>query len=338
MKSASSRRDSSRAGKEAAKAGENAPFGHKDLLGIENLDPGEIQQILDAAVPFKGVITRDLKKVPTLRGRTVVNLFYENSTRTRTSFELAARRLSADVLNFDVATSSVKKGEVLYDTVETIEALGADYIVLRHSSSGAPHFLARSVRASVINGGDGLHEHPTQALLDAFTMRETFKTLKGLRVAIIGDILHSRVARSNIFLLTKMGAEVTLIGPPTLVPDAFLDLGVRISHTLREGLRDADVIYLLRIQMERQQTNLFPSLEEYRILYGIDKERLAFAKPGAMVLHPGPVNRGVEITREVMKLPQAKILDQVTNGVAIRMAVFYLLQGVRERYAQADRS
>lgn len=315
-----------------------ANFGHKDLLGIENLTPDEIMQLLDAAVAFKGVLTRDVKKVPTLRGRTVVNLFYENSTRTRTSFELAARRLSAEVINFDVATSSVKKGEVLYDTVETIEALGADYIVLRNGNSGSPHFLARSVGASVINAGDGLHEHPTQALLDAFTIRESLGKLEGLHVAIIGDILHSRVARSNIFLLTKLGVKVTLIGPPTLVPDDFLPLGVRICHTLRDGIRDADVIYLLRIQMERQQTNLFPSLEEYRTLYGITKERLKWARPGTIVMHPGPVNQGVEISREVMTMPQAKILQQVTNGVAVRMAVFYLLQGVREQNAKTARS
>ncbi|MCC5874745.1 MAG: aspartate carbamoyltransferase catalytic subunit [Candidatus Sumerlaeia bacterium] len=320
------------------KTEEKINFGHKDLLGIENLTPGEIMQLLDAAVAFKGVLTRDVKKVPTLRGRTVVNLFYENSTRTRTSFELAARRLSAEVLNFDVATSSVKKGEVLYDTVETIEALGADYIVLRNGNSGSPHFLARSVKASVINAGDGLHEHPTQALLDAFTIRESLGDLKGLHVALIGDILHSRVARSNIFLLTKLGVKVTLIGPPTLVPDDFRPLGVRICHTLREGLRDVDVIYLLRIQMERQQTNLFPSLEEYRTLYGINTERLKWAKPDAIVMHPGPVNLGVEISRDVMTMPQAKILQQVTNGVAVRMAVFYLLQGVREQNAKIART
>jgi aspartate carbamoyltransferase catalytic subunit len=305
-------------------------FRHKDLLGIEDLSADEIRLLLDSAVAFKGVVMRDVKKVPTLRGRTVVNLFYENSTRTRTSFELAARRLSADVLNFDVATSSVKKGEVLYDTVETIQALGADYIVLRHSSSGSPHFLARSVRASVINAGDGTHEHPTQALLDAFTMREAFGQIEGLRVAIVGDILHSRVARSNIMLLSKLGAQIVLVGPPTLVPADFATMGVEIRHTLREGLAGADVIYLLRIQLERQQSNLFPSLEEYRMLYGLDRERLGFAKPEAIVMHPGPVNRGVEISREVMQSPQARITDQVTNGVAVRMAVFYLLQGARE--------
>lgn len=305
-------------------------FQRKDLLGIEDLSREEIVSILDNAVGFKEVVTRTIKKVPTLRGKTVVNIFFENSTRTRTSFELAARRLSADVINFDVATSSVNKGEALLDTMETIEALGADYIVMRHSSSGAPHFLGKSVRASIINAGDGTHEHPTQALLDAFTIREALGRLQGLRVAIIGDILHSRVARSNILLLRKMGANVTLIGPPSLVPEHFGEMGVRIAHTLRDGLRDADVIYLLRIQLERQRRNLFPSTDEYRLLYGINKERLGWAKPNAIVMHPGPVNRGVEIGRDVMEMPQSLITTQVTNGVAVRMAVFYLLQGARE--------
>jgi aspartate carbamoyltransferase catalytic subunit len=309
-----------------------AVFNYKDLLGIEELSREDILMILDNAVGFKDVVTRTIKKVPTLRGKTVVNLFFENSTRTRTSFELAARRLSADVINFDVATSSVKKGEALLDTIETIEALGADYIVMRHGSSGSPHFLARQVKASVINAGDGAHEHPTQALLDAFTIRERLGRIKGLQIAIVGDILHSRVARSNIRLLTSLGAEITLIGPPTLVPPEFEQPSVRISHTLREGLRDIDVIYLLRIQLERQRVNLFPSVEEYRLLYGLNKDRLSFAKPGAIVMHPGPVNQGVEITREVMELPQSTILTQVTNGVAVRMAVFYLLQGAREQH------
>lgn len=314
-----------------------ASFGRKDLLGIEQLSREEITAVLDNAVGFKDVVTRSIKKVPTLRGKTVVNLFFENSTRTRTSFELAARRLSADVINFDVATSSVAKGEALHDTIETIEALGADYIVMRHSSSGAQHFLAPTVKASIINAGDGQHEHPTQALLDAFTIRENLGKLKGLRVAIVGDILHSRVARSNMILLKKLGAEVVLVGPPTLVPDDFRELGVEIEHTLREGIRDADVVYLLRIQLERQRSNLFPSMEEYRMLYGLNKERLGFAKAGALVMHPGPVNRGVEVTREVMELPQSQILNQVTNGVAVRMAVFYLLQGARE-HVQHDHS
>lgn len=305
-------------------------FARKDLLGIEELSEQEIVEILDNAVGFKEVVTRAIKTVPTLRGKTVVNLFYENSTRTRTSFELAARRLSADVINFDVSTSSVAKGETLLDTVETIEALGADYVVMRHGSSGSPHFLSPHIRASIVNGGDGTHEHPTQALLDGFSIRERKGTLKGLNVALVGDILHSRVARSNILLLNKLGANVTLVGPPTLVPDTLEEMGCRIVHTLREGIRNADVIYLLRIQLERMQRNLFPSLAEYRLLYGLTRERLAYAKPDAVVMHPGPVNRGVEISREVLDLPQTLVLDQVTNGVAVRMAVFYLLQGARE--------
>lgn len=307
-----------------------AVISRKDLLGIEQLSREEILEVLDNSVGFKQVVTRTIKKVPTLRGKTVVNLFFENSTRTRTSFELAARRLSAEVINFDVPSSSVAKGETLLDTVETIQALGADYIVMRHGSAGAPHFLARAVRASVINAGDGAHEHPSQALLDAFTIREHFGRLEGLRVAIVGDILHSRVARSNIELMKKVGIDVVLIGPPTLVPQDFEKLGVRVSHSLKDGLAGADVIYTLRIQLERQRKNLFPSTGEYQMLYGITRDRLSYASPTAIVMHPGPVNRGVEVTTEVMQMPQSKILDQVTNGVAVRMAVFYLLQGARE--------
>ena len=312
-------------------------FARKDLLGIEELSKEECIEILDAAVGFKEVITREIKTVPTLRGKTVVNLFFENSTRTRTSFELAARRLSADVINFDVATSSVKKGEALLDTVETIEALGADYIVMRHGASGAHHFLSPAVKASLVNAGDGTHEHPTQALLDAFTIRERLGKVAGKRVAIVGDVLHSRVARSNILLLQKLGAEVVLVGPPTLVPDFFKDLGCDIVHTLREGIRDADVIYLLRIQLERMTNYLFPSLEEYRLLYSLNGERLSLAKPEAVVMHPGPVNQGVELSREVFNMPQTLIKTQVTNGVAIRMAVFYLLQGARENDKNRNR-
>ena len=312
------------------KSSHKATYPSKDLLGIETLTREQIIGVLDNAGGFKDVLQRDIKVVPTLRGKTVVNLFFENSTRTRTSFEVAARRLSAEVINFDVATSSVKKGEALLDTVETIEALGADYIVMRHEASGSPHFLAKTVKASVINAGDGQHEHPTQALLDAFTMRERFGRLDGLRVSIIGDILHSRVARSNIFLLTKLGAKVTLVGPPTLVPEEFRELGVDIRHTLADGLRDADVIYTLRIQIERQRRNLFPSTEEYRTLFGLNRERLALAKPEAIVMHPGPVNVGVEVTRDVLNMPQSMVTTQVTNGVAVRMAVFYVLQGAKE--------
>ncbi len=306
-----------------------ATFRHRHLLGIEGLSKEDLLLILDNAIGFKDVVTRTIKKVPTLRGKTVVNLFFENSTRTRTSFELAARRLSADVINFDVATSSVNKGEALLDTVETIEALGADYVVMRHGSSGAPHFLGKAVQASVINAGDGAHEHPTQALLDAFTVREALGDIAGRRIAIVGDILHSRVARSNILLFRKLGASVVLVGPPTLVPDRFRELDVETVHTLREGLTDADVIYLLRIQLERQRRNLFPSLEEYRMLYGLNARQLRHAPDHAIIMHPGPVNRGVEISREVMELPQTLITTQVTNGVAVRMAVFYVLQGAK---------
>lgn len=309
---------------------------HKDLLGIEPMTRGEIELILDNAVGFKDIVTRTVKKVPTLRGKTVVNLFFENSTRTRTSFELAARRLSADVVNFDVATSSVHKGESLLDTVETIQALGADFVVMRHGASGAHQYLGSKIRASIINAGDGSHEHPTQALLDAFTIREDKKSLAGLKVSLVGDILHSRVARSNIHCLTKLGAEVTLVGPPTLVPDRFREFGVRISNDLREGIRKADVVYLLRIQLERQAKNLFPSLKEYRLMYGIDMDRLKYASSDALVMHPGPVNIGVEVTREVMNHPRARIAHQVTNGLAVRMAVLYLLRGAQDHDNTAD--
>lgn len=308
-------------------ATDGAVLQRKDLLGIEDLSVHEIRSLLDTAVSMKDVFTRTIKKVPTLTGRTVVNLFFENSTRTRTSFELAAKRLSADVLNFDIGTSSVAKGESLADTVATIQALGADFIVMRHASPGAPHYVASRVPASVINAGDGAHEHPTQALLDAFTMREHFGTLEGLTVAIVGDIIHSRVARSNIHLLRRMGARVHLIGPPTLVPDVFEDMGCKVFHRLHDGLRDADIVYLLRIQLERQSKNLFPSIKEYQTLYGLTLDRLAWAQPNAVVLHPGPVNRGVEIASDVLDDPRCLVTDQVTNGVAVRMAVLYHLRG-----------
>ncbi len=302
----------------------------KDLLGIENLTREEILLILDNAVGFKDIVTRTVKKVPTLRGKTVVNLFFENSTRTRTSFELAARRLSADVINFDVATSSVNKGESLLDTVETIEALGADFVIMRHSCSGAHQFLGKRVHSSIVNAGDGSHEHPTQALLDCFTIRESKGSLEGLKISIIGDILHSRVARSNIFAMKKLGAQVTLVGPPTLVPESFSSFGVEICHDLKQGIQRADVVYLLRMQLERQAKNLFPSLKEYRKLYGLDSERLRIAKSNALVMHPGPVNFGVELARDVLSNPRVKILDQVTNGLAVRMAVLYLLRGASD--------
>jgi len=305
-------------------------FHHRHLLGVENLSPDEILLILDRAADFKpGLISRRHERLSNLRGRTVVNLFFENSTRTRTSFEFAARRLGADLINFDVNTSSVAKGEALVDTAETIEALGADYIVMRHPSSGACDFLMRQVSASLINAGDGAHEHPTQALLDLLTIRESFPDFHAIRVAIVGDALHSRVARSVIWALTKLGARVSLCGPATLVPPEFHSLGVTVSHHFHDATRDADVLYLLRIQCERQSGAFIPSLAEYHALFGMDLPRLKALKPSALVLHPGPVNRGVEVTADVMRSPQSRILGQVTNGVAVRMAVLTLLEQAR---------
>ncbi|HBF34624.1 TPA: aspartate carbamoyltransferase [Candidatus Sumerlaeota bacterium] len=297
----------------------------KHLLGLEEISADEISLILETAKSFKEIFTRSVKKVPTLRGKTVVNLFFENSTRTRTSFEIAAKRLSADVVNFAVATSSVSKGESLIDTARTIEAMGADYIIMRHSASGAPWYLSRNVQATVLNAGDGTHEHPTQGLLDAYTILEKKGHIEGLKVVIVGDILHSRVARSNIWALTKLGAKVRLVGPRTLVPPTFADLGVEIFTDLKEALRDADVINILRIQLERQQSHLFPSIREYRLLYQINDQRLTHAKPDVLVMHPGPINRGVEISAGVADGPHSVINEQVTNGVAVRMAVLFLL-------------
>lgn len=304
-----------------------ASFTHKHLLGLENLAADEISQILDNAAGMKEIFTRNVKKVPTLRGKTVCNLFFENSTRTRTSFEIAAKRLSADVVNFNVATSSVAKGESLLDTARTIQAMGVDIVVMRHSCPGTPHLLSERLNMSVINAGDGPHEHPTQGLLDTFTIREQKGTLAGLKVAIVGDILHSRVARSNIWALTKLGARVALVGPSTLIPRQFEELGCEIHHSLRDGIAGADVINLLRIQLERQRKNLFPSIREYRLLYGLTRDRLRHAKPDVMVMHPGPVNRGVEISQEVADGAHSVINQQVTNGIAVRMAVLYLLSG-----------
>lgn len=300
----------------------------KDLLGLEYLSKEEIELILETAVPFKDLFTRSVKKVPTLRGKTVVLLFYEPSTRTRTSFELAAKRLSADVINITVSTSSVVKGEGLIDTGKTLEAMKTDFVIIRHSMSGAPNVLARNINASVINAGDGLHEHPTQGLLDIFTIREKKKRIKGLKVVIIGDILHSRVAKSNIWGLTKLGAEVCVVGPATLIPQGIEKLGVKISYRLEDALPGADVINILRVQLERQQQSyFFPSLHEYTLLYGITKERLTLAKKDVLVMHPGPLNRGIEISSEVADGPSSVIEEQVTNGIAIRMAVLYLLGG-----------
>jgi len=302
---------------------------NKDLLGIKELSVENINLILDTAAGFKDVLGRDIKKVPTLRGKTAVNLFFEPSTRTRTSFELAAKRLSTDVINFSVPTSSVVKGESLIDTALTVQALGADFIIIRHSSAGVPHLLAKKLRASVINAGDGTNEHPTQALLDAFTIREKKGRIEGLDIALVGDIIHSRVAKSNIYGLTKLGAKVRLIGPPTLIPREMEGIGVVVFHSIEEGLKDVDVVMMLRIQMERQGKGFFPSTEEYSKNWGLTLERLSLAKDDAIVMHPGPMNRGIEISSEIADGPRSVILEQVTNGLAVRMAVMYLLAGVK---------
>lgn len=299
----------------------------RHLLGIADLAPEEIVLILDTADAMKEVGTRSIKKVPALRGRTVVNLFFEPSTRTRTSFEVAEKRLSADTLNIAIAQSSVVKGETLADTVANLEAMSPDMIVMRHASSGAAEFLSRICRSRIINAGDGMHEHPTQALLDAYTIRERKGRIAGLKVAILGDLLHSRVVRSNLLLLTKLGAEVWLCGPPTLIPPGLERLGAHVTTSVDEAVRGADVVMMLRIQLERMQGNFFPSLREYFFVFGMTPERAALAKPDAIIMHPGPLNRGVEIASEVADGPRSVILDQVSNGVAVRMAVLYLLAG-----------
>lgn len=303
----------------------------KDLVGIRELEKSDIERILETASSFKDVLKRDIKKVPALRGKTVVNLFFEPSTRTRTSFELAEKRMSMDVLNFSVPTSAVVKGESLLDTIKTIESYGVNFMVIRHSSSGIPHFIAKNSAASVINAGDGLNEHPTQALLDAFTILEKKGSFEGLTVAIVGDILHSRVARSNIYCLTKLGSNVRLIGPPTLIP-CDLPSDVKFFYNMEEGLKDADVIMMLRIQLERQVKGFFPSTREYFRFWGLDKRRLDFAKKDAIVMHPGPMNRGIEIASDVADSPSSVILEQVTNGIAVRMAVLYLLSQRDEKF------
>jgi aspartate carbamoyltransferase catalytic subunit len=304
---------------------ETVPWTKKHLLGIEMLTKEELELILDTAESFREVSAREIKKVPALRGKTVVNLFYEASTRTRTSFEVAAKRLSADVLNIAASTSSVVKGETLLDTVHNLEAYQINILVMRHSCSGAPHFLARHIDASVINAGDGLHEHPTQALLDMFTIRQHKGRVQGLTVVIVGDIYHSRVARSDILALKKLGAKIILCGPPTLVPGFFADKGVEVTYDVERAIADADVIYSLRMQFERQQANFLPAIAEYIKLFGLTMERLRKAKKDCIVMHPGPINRGIEMTSEVADSPQSVILDQVTNGVAVRMAVMFLL-------------
>jgi aspartate carbamoyltransferase catalytic subunit len=308
----------------------------KHLLSVTQLSPDDITRVLDTADSFREVGTRVIKKVPALRGRTVVNLFYENSTRTRISFEIAAKRLSADVINFSTGGSSVAKGESLKDTALTLEAMGADAIVIRHSSSGSPTTLTRWVEASVINAGDGTHEHPTQALLDLFTIRDHFPTFGGLRVAIVGDVLHSRVARSNAHALSRMGAEVTLVAPPTLIPRDAEAWGVQVSHDLDEVLPKLNVCYVLRVQRERQRQQFFPSVREYSRLFGLDRRRVEALPEGALVMHPGPMNRGVEIASEVADLPRAVITDQVTNGIAVRMALLYLMLGGAEASNEGD--
>jgi len=307
----------------------------RHLLGIAALEPDEIFLILDTAEGFAEVSTREIKKVPTLRGKTVVNFFVEPSTRTRSSFELAEKRLSADSLNFSPGASSFVKGETLLDTARNLDAMAPDYIVLRHSEAGAPHFLARHCRSSIINAGDGSHEHPTQALLDAFTMRQRKGHLAGLRVAIVGDILHSRVARSNILLLNRVGARVTVCGPPTLLPIEVERMGCAVTHWIDEALQGADVVMMLRVQLERMQSGFFPTLREYARLYGLDARRLKLAAPDAIVMHPGPMNRGIEIMGDVADGGSSVILEQVTNGVAVRMAVLYLLAGGTEGEATA---
>ncbi len=299
----------------------------KHLLDIESLSPDEILTVLDTAKAFKAVGERAIKKVPALRGKTVVNLFIEPSTRTRTSFELAAVRLSADVVNFNAEASSFKKGETLKDTARNLEALNADIFIIRHSAAGAPHFLARVLRGSVLNAGDGAHEHPTQALLDTFTIREKKGQVEGLNVTILGDILYSRVARSNVWALTKLGAKVTLCGPSTLVPRAFEQMGCHVTYDVEEAIESADVINLLRIQHERQRKTMFPGTREYASLFGLNKARLARTKPEVLIMHPGPINRGVEIESEIADGSRSVILEQVTNGLAVRMAALFLVNG-----------
>jgi aspartate carbamoyltransferase catalytic subunit len=299
----------------------------KDLLGIADLTADDIYRVLETADAMREVGQRPIKKVPTLRGKTVVNLFYEPSTRTRTSFEIAEKRLSADTLNVAVAASSVLKGETLVDTAMNIEAMSPDMIVLRHASSGACHLLSRICKSRIINAGDGMHEHPTQALLDAFTIKEHKPQIEGLKVAIVGDLLHSRVLRSNVLLLTKLGAHVWVCGPPTLIPPGIECLGVHATTSVDEAVRDADVIMMLRIQQERMQGAFFPSLREYFNVFGMTAERVKLAKPDVILMHPGPMNRGVEIASDVADGPYSVILEQVRNGVAVRMAVLYLLAG-----------
>ena len=299
----------------------------RHLLGIKNITAGDIELILDTAASFKEVINRPIKKVPSLRDVTIANVFFENSTRTRLSFELAEKRLSADVVNFSASGSSVKKGETLLDTINNILAMKVDMVVMRHASAGAPHFLSRHIKANIVNAGDGTHEHPTQALLDSFTIREKLGDLAGRKVALIGDILHSRVALSNIYALKKMGAEVTVCGPSTLIPKYITALGVKVESDVRKTLAWCDVANVLRIQLERQQLKYFPSLREYTLYYGINRSMLEELNKEIVLMHPGPINRGVELSSDAADSGHSVILDQVENGVAVRMAVLYLLAG-----------
>lgn len=299
----------------------------KDLLSLYDLDPEEIVLILDTAEEFKKVSERNLKKVPALRGKTVVNFFVEPSTRTRVSFELAEQRLSADIINMTASSSSLQKGETLLDTARNIEALQADLIVMRHSCAGAQNFIAKNISSGVINAGDGAHGHPTQALLDLFTIRQKKGRIAGLNVSIVGDILHSRVARSDIWGMIKLGANVTIAGPSTLVPRDFEQIGVRVCHNLKDAMEGADVINLLRIQHERQRAGFFPSTNEYARFFGLNKENAKYLNPDAMIMHPGPINRDVELDSALADGPQSVILEQVTNGLAVRMAVLFLVSG-----------
>jgi aspartate carbamoyltransferase catalytic subunit len=309
----------------------------KDLLALEPLTPGQISLILDTAEPFKEISERQIKKVPTLRGSTVVNLFFEASTRTRVSFEFAEKRLSADTVSIASSGSSVSKGETLVDTARNLEAMRIDMVVIRHGSSGAARFLAERIESSVINAGDGTHEHPTQGLLDLLTLRDTFKRIEGLKVCIVGDVLHSRVARSNIWGLKKLGADVGVCGPRSLLPNAVHELGVTVFDHVEDAIQWADALNILRLQLERMTAGYIPSLREYNRVFGVTRERLERAPKDLLILHPGPMNRGVEIDSDVADGPHSVILDQVTNGVAVRMAVLYLLSGGRPELAEAAR-
>jgi len=308
---------------------EKSKFKQNHLLGIDHLSVEDIDQILETAESFVEISTRDIKKVPALKGKTVVNLFYENSTRTRSSFEIAAKRLSADLINFNASVSSLKKGESLKDTVLTLEAMNPHIIVIRHSASGSPKYLTTFARSSIVNAGDGFHEHPTQALLDALTIKQKFGTIRNIKITIVGDILHSRVARSNIILHHKMGNQVSVVGPPSLVPREFEKMGAQVYHDFEAGVKDSDVVMMLRVQGERGAGLYFPSIREYRKKFAVTRERFALAKKSAILMHPGPMNRDAEIDTYLADSDQSVILQQVTNGIAVRMAVLYLLKGVR---------